>query len=239
MLDTIIHQFSSIGGPILALLLALSVVATATAILKLVSLARLGVGQRRLVRQVLSRWAAGDGAAAQQLAGTDRSALGRVVASTIGARLRWPADKERAREVATGTALVLLDRMNAQMRILETAVQAAPMLGLLGTVLGMIAAFNEMATTGGAISPTELAGGIWVALASTALGLAIAIPFYLLTSWIEGRIDRERAAMDAAILAIVFGAGPEPAQEAPTAPQAPVPPAEAPAAGATPLFARR
>lgn len=222
MLQTIAAQFTSIGGPILALMLLLSVVATATAIAKLFVLSRLGVGRRRIVRQVLSRWAAGDAAGAQKLAGTDKSALGRVVAATVAARLRWPGDKERAREVATGAGLVLLDRMGAQVRILETAVQAAPMLGLLGTVLGMIAAFNEMATTGGAISPTELAGGIWVALSSTALGLAIAIPFYFFTSWIEGRIERERAAMDAAILAVVFGAGPEVAEAQPPAAAAPV-----------------
>lgn len=221
MLQTLLGQFKSIGGPILACLLVLSVVATATAIAKLVVLSRLGVGRRRIVRQVLARWAAGDAPAAQKLAATDRSALGRVVASAIAARLRWPGEQDRAREVATGTGLVLLDRMSAHVRILETAVQAAPMLGLLGTVLGMIAAFNEMATTGGAISPTELAGGIWVALSATALGLTIAIPFYFFTSWIEGRIERERAAMDAAILAVVFGAGPETAEAPPAAAPAP------------------
>lgn len=231
MLQTLGAQFTSIGGPILAVMLLLSVVATATAIAKLVVLSRLGVGRRRIVRQVLSRWAAGDAAGAQKLAATDRSALGRVVAATIGARLRWPGDQKRAREVATGAGLVLLDRMGAQVRILETAVQAAPMLGLLGTVLGMIAAFNEMATTGGAISPTELAGGIWIALSATALGLSIAIPFYFITSWIEGRIERERAAMDAAILALVFGAGPEIAEARPAAAGTAPVPAEAPSLG--------
>ena len=102
--------------------------------------------------------------------------------------------------MATGTALSLLDVMSRHVRVLETSVQAAPMLGLLGTVLGMIAAFNEMSVSGGAVDPTALAGGIWVALSTTALGLTIAIPFYFFTSWIEGRIERERAAMDTAIL---------------------------------------
>ena len=94
------------------------------------------------------------------------------------------------------------------MRLLDTAVQAAPMLGLLGTVLGMIVSFNEMAT-GSALDPAQLAGGIWIALSTTALGLAIAIPFYFLTSWIDGRIENERYAMDEAILAVVYGPGPD------------------------------
>jgi biopolymer transport protein ExbB len=97
--------------------------------------------------------------------------------------------------------------MSRHVRVLETSVQAAPMLGLLGTVLGMIAAFNEMSVSGGAVDPTALAGGIWVALSTTALGLMIAIPFYFFTSWIEGRIERERAAMDTTILTIVYGPG--------------------------------
>jgi biopolymer transport protein ExbB len=212
MRDIIISQFYSIGGPVLAVLLALSVVATAVAVFKLMALSRLGVGRRRIADQVVAKWEAGDAGGAQMLAASDQTALGRVLAEAIGARLRWPNDKERAREVATGKALSLLDAMNRHVRLLETCVQAAPMLGLLGTVLGMIAAFAEMSGGGGAVNPTQLAGGIWVALSTTALGLAIAIPLYFFTSWIEGRIERERAAMDSAILKIVYGSGVELAQ---------------------------
>lgn len=207
MIEVLIHQLHSIGGPILVALLLVSVVATATAIYKLLQLRQLGAGRHRVARGVLQRWTAGDAAGAYQQASADQAALSRVVSEAMNGVWRWPNDKERAREVASGTALSLLDAMNKHVRILETAVQAAPMLGLLGTVLGMIAAFNEMSTGGGAVDPTELAGGIWVALSSTALGLAVAIPFYIFTSWIEGRIERERAAMDTAILTVVYGPG--------------------------------
>ena len=142
-----------------------------------------------------------------------------MVSEAITGVWRWPNDKERARETASGTALSLLDSMNRHVRVLETCVQAAPMLGLLGTVLGMISAFNEMSTSGGAVDPTELAGGIWIALSTTAIGLSIAIPFYFLTSWIEGRVERERAAMDGAIVDHRLRAGPRPRQ--PVAGQAP------------------
>jgi len=207
MIDLLIRQLHSIGGPVLITLLIVSIVATATAVYKLLSLRRLGVGRHRVAEEVLKRWAEGDASGAYQQAAADQAAMSRVVAEAITGVWRWPDDKERAREMATGTALSLLDAMSRHVRVLETSVQAAPMLGLLGTVLGMIAAFNEMSHSGGAVDPTELAGGIWIALSTTAIGLTIAIPFYFFTSWIEGRIDRERSAMDSAILTIVYGPG--------------------------------
>ena len=207
MIDILLRQLHSIGGPVLVALLLVSIVATATAVFKLLSLWRLGVGRHQVARDVLRRWEAGDASGAYQRAAADGAALSQVIGEAIDAVRRWPTDKDRAREIATGTALSLLDTMSRHVRVLETSVQAAPMLGLLGTVLGMIAAFNEMSLGGGAVDPTELAGGIWVALSTTALGLTIAIPFYFFTSWIEGRIERERAAMDTAILAIVYGHG--------------------------------
>jgi biopolymer transport protein ExbB len=222
MLDILAHQLHSIGGPVLIALLFVSIVATATAIYKLLSLWRLGVGRHRVAREILKRWTAGDASGAYQRAAADDAALSRVVGEAINGVWRWPNDKDRAREMATGTALSLLDAMSRHVRVLETSVQAAPMLGLLGTVLGMIAAFNEMSVGGGAVDPTELAGGIWIALSSTALGLAIAIPFYFFTSWIEGRIERERAAMDTAILTIVYGPGVDLANQARTDAVAPV-----------------
>jgi biopolymer transport protein ExbB len=207
MIDILIRQLHSIGGPVLVALFLVSIVATATAVFKLLSLWRLGVGRHQVARDVLRRWDAGDTSGAYQRAATDRTALCQVVGEAINGVRHWPNDKDRAREMATGTALSLLDTMRSHVRVLETSVQAAPMLGLLGTVLGMIAAFNEMSLGGGAVDPTELAGGIWVALSTTALGLTIAIPFYFFTSWIEGRIERERAAMDTAILTVVYGHG--------------------------------
>jgi biopolymer transport protein ExbB len=226
MIELLTHQLYSIGGPVLIALLIVSLIATATAVYKLLSLRGLGVGRHRSAQEALQRWAQGDAAGAYQRVGTDTTALSRVVAEAISGVWRWPDDKERAREMATGTALSLLDVMGRHVRILETCVQAAPMLGLLGTVLGMIAAFNEMSQTGGAVDPTELAGGIWIALSATAIGLIVAIPFYFFTSWIEGRIERERAAMDTAILTIVYGPGFDLANQARSgayAPPQPVP----------------
>lgn len=207
MTEILAAQMRSIGGPVLLALVLLSLIAATVSIYKVLAFARMRVGRRRAAEAALSHWMAGDTVSAQRAAMADRSPVGRVVSGTIAALIRWPLDKERARELANANALMLLDEMASYMRVLETAVQAAPMLGLLGTVLGMIAAFYELSSGGGAVDPTALAGGIWVALITTAAGLAVAIPFYFIHSWLDGRIERERAAMEAAILAVIHGAG--------------------------------
>jgi biopolymer transport protein ExbB len=77
--------------------------------------------------------------------------------------------------------------------------QMAPLLGLFGTVLGMIDAFQALQEAGDQVDPTVLAGGIWVALMTTAVGLAVAMPTSLILTWLESRVAAERIATDEAI----------------------------------------
>jgi biopolymer transport protein ExbB len=92
------------------------------------------------------------------------------------------------RDAAT-TYLLRLSRFN---RTLELIGLIAPLLGLLGTILGMIEAFKVLQDAGAQADPALLAGGIWEALLTTALGLAIAIPAIVAFNLIENRIDNFR-----------------------------------------------
>ena len=85
------------------------------------------------------------------------------------------------------------------MRIIEATSQLAPLLGLFGTVIGMIEAFQTLQSAGSDADPAALAGGIWVALLTTAVGLAVAIPAAFMLYWFEGRIDRERSRIEIAL----------------------------------------
>ena len=87
----------------------------------------------------------------------------------------------QARQTVTGLARYL--------RVLEVIATLAPLLGLLGTVLGMIEAFQAMEAAGVQVNPAVLSGGIWVALLTTAVGLAVAIPVSLVHSWLERRVE--------------------------------------------------
>ena len=204
MLDIILAQLGTIGGPVLIILFLVSVAATATTIFKVVQYAMLGVGRHKRVQTALIDWLAGDRAAALGRLDDDNAALSRVARSAMDALSRDPAGHERAQQIAVIEAQASLAQLGRHLRLIEAVVQAAPMLGLLGTVIGMIEAFGKVATGSGAADPTALAGGIWIALTTTAAGLAIAIPFYFISVWLEGRVDAERSAMDATIARITL-----------------------------------
>lgn len=205
MLDVLRSQLASAGGPVLIALLAISIAATAVTIVKFVQFGRMGVGRSRAARRAVAIWEAGDRAQALEQVRSEASPTSATVLSAMTSLMRHPDDRQRAQEVAAQTALGQLTSMSRYLRILEAVVQAAPMLGLLGTVIGMISAFGELSRAGGAIDPSALATGIWAALLTTAAGLAIAIPFYFVWVWLEARVDEERAMMEAGIGAVLFG----------------------------------
>jgi len=103
-------------------------------------------------------------------------------------------------EAEAGVALAGLER---GVRLLDTVAQLAPLLGLFGTVLGMIQAFQSLQDAGSSVDPSLLAGGIWVALLTTAVGLAVAMPTSMVLAWFESRMARERVFADKALLTVL------------------------------------
>ena len=94
-------------------------------------------------------------------------------------------------------------KLERGLRSSENVAQLAPLLGLFGTVLGMIQAFQALQEAGSQVDPSILAGGIWVALMTTAAGLAVAMPASLIHSWLEARMDEERGIADHAIQTVL------------------------------------
>jgi biopolymer transport protein ExbB len=81
-------------------------------------------------------------------------------------------------------------KLNANLRPLSVVITIAPLLGLLGTVWGMVVAFIQIASAEGLGKPEQLADGISQALITTVAGLVIAIPTQAAYYWFRGRIDR-------------------------------------------------
>ena len=98
-----------------------------------------------------------------------------------------PASQLRAETLRS--AQQLLGQLTGHLRILEVIANVAPLLGLFGTVLGMIEAFQSMEAAGSQVDPAVLSGGIWQALLTTAVGLAVAIPVSMTHSWFERRAE--------------------------------------------------
>lgn len=97
-----------------------------------------------------------------------------------------------------------LARMNSQIRILELIAMISPLLGLLGTVLGMIQSFQELEMAEGAANASVLAGGIWQALLTTAAGLLVAIPAAVGASLLSGRAERGAQLIEGAIAQLML-----------------------------------
>jgi len=125
---------------------------------------------------------------------------------------------QRAFDVATGDTSKLSDRSDAEaeerfsrleggLNVLDMVAQLAPLLGLFGTVLGMIDAFRNLQNAGSSVDPSLLAGGIWVALLTTAAGLLVAMPTSLVLGWFEARMRRDRVFANRA-LRTVFAPSP-------------------------------
>jgi biopolymer transport protein ExbB len=200
-----IAGFDVVTLMVFAALVALSVAATTVTLFKIVQFAMLGLGQRPQALQVLAQWQAGKKEAAVAAALAGKAVQLRVLHAVLTAQSQRSDATDWVEEIGRQAALSELGTMAKWMRTLEAVVQAAPMLGLLGTVVGMIDAFGTLAQSTGGVDPALLAGGIWTALTTTAIGLAIALVFYFVAIWLEGRIDNERQDLEALLSAAIHG----------------------------------
>jgi biopolymer transport protein ExbB len=92
-----------------------------------------------------------------------------------------------------------LARLGRHLRVLDLVAMTGPLLGLLGTVLGMIVAFQTLALAEGAANAGMLAGGIWQALLTTAAGLLVAIPAAVASSLFGARIEAVAQDIESAV----------------------------------------
>ncbi len=183
------------GGPVVVILLAMSVLATAVILLKLWQFRRTHVGRSRGGRQALHLYKEGNTREALAAAKRARSPVGEVLARAIrGLERGVPEAKIREELLRYGGEV--LENLRGGFRILEVIASLAPLLGLFGTVLGMIEAFRQLEAAGNQVNPAILSGGIWQALLTTAVGLAVAIPVVAVLNWLERRVDGLAHEMD-------------------------------------------
>lgn len=190
---------------VFAALALISVCATVVTLFKLLQFPILGVGRRRSGEKIIGLWLAGNGAGALRLAQGRGNIRARVLFAALSALKAFPSDKDYARELAVQTAEVELASMARGMRGLDAMVQAAPLLGLFGTLLAMAEAF---AATGGAlagVTAETLAPAIWTGLYSTMAGLGLALVFALFAAWFDARIVREKQALEHLISSFLHG----------------------------------
>ena len=191
-----------LGGPVAVVLIAMSVVATVLSLFKVTQFVRQGVGRHGKVRAAVELWTAGRRDDAVRALAQSRNPVARVTGHAFDLIARSGQVIEPLKEDVLRVALDEIRGLKTYLRGIELIAQTAPLLGLLGTVVGMIEAFNKLESAGAAVNPSLLAGGIWTALLATALGLIVAIVFSLVGAWFESRVERERAVMESLLTAV-------------------------------------
>ena len=207
---TIVSLFQQ-GGPIMIVLLVLSVLAVTIILAKLFQFFRSGLRRSGFIEPALSALHNGDNNKALELLQQQHSPVARVMESAVrcGVDPGMSAQDTEAEVSRIGSARIR--DLESWLRGLSAIAHLSPLLGLLGTVTGMIAAFMRLEEAGSRVDPSILSGGIWEALLTTAFGLTVAIPAMGAFYYLEGEVDRVRAAMKDSSVRVLryFGKSPQ------------------------------
>ncbi len=188
-------DFALKGGPVMIPIAIFSLVGLAVLVERLVKLRRRVVLPPGLVDQLRPLLEQrGDTRAAVQVCQTNPSPLARVL--SVGIRRLGEPEEALTRHIQeAGEREIPI--LRSRLRMLAVIASVAPLLGLLGTILGMITAFKTVAASGDALGRTELlAQGIYEAMITTAAGLVVAIPALIAYHWLSSRVELLVAEID-------------------------------------------
>lgn len=206
-LESPLQNLVAMGGPVMYVLIALAVLGVLTFFYLTITGALFAPRSGGRVHREVAQWKQ----SGNQPSASSGSFLARcnpmlalVRRAMAGVSSGEPSDSLRE-NLAQG-AQNALQPFEAPLKIIEVIAALAPLLGLLGTVMGMMEAFSAMATTEGRASASQLSGGIYEALTTTAAGLVIAIPFAAIAAWAEFRLRRLNSQMNEQLLDILNAA---------------------------------
>jgi biopolymer transport protein ExbB len=178
------------GGILVGPILLCSVLALAIFCERLIHFIRRRVKEDAVVNIIVSLIRKGDCEQARISAGNSATPMGRILAHAMEVITQ---DRETMETVIAHAMEEEIRISSRYLQALATIGNIAPLLGLLGTVLGMIKAFMVIQDMGGKVNAAVLAGGIWEAMLTTALGLCVALPVMVGHSYLRSRVDKHEA----------------------------------------------
>lgn len=178
------------GGILVGPILLCSVAALAIFVERLIHFTRLKIREDAVVEEVVGLVQQGDYSAAGAAAGRSSSPMGHILAHALEVMGR---DRETVETVIAHSVGEEVRTSSRYLSALATIGNIAPLLGLLGTVLGMIKAFMVIQEMGGKVNAAVLAGGIWEAMLTTALGLCVALPVMVAHGYLNSRLEEHEA----------------------------------------------
>lgn len=186
------------GGPLMWLILFCSILAGGVFLERVAYLYRATIRVGEFMRGLTNlvqhrRWAE-----AQMECASSPSPVTRVIHAAI---MRHEAPRAELKDIVQEAGQLEVPRLERRLAVLGTIALVAPMLGLLGTVTGLIDAFVNISTQTGYANSTDISAGIYQALLTTAAGLAVAIPAAVAYAYLSSRVhallhDMERAGIE-------------------------------------------
>jgi biopolymer transport protein ExbB len=177
------------GGALMYPILGCSIIMVLFTFERMISLRRRRIIHKPFVKQFLHQLREGkfDREEALEFCEKNHSVIAGVCAAAVR---KWGRPAVEVEQAILDAGERAANSMRRNLRLLNGVATISPLLGLLGTVLGMITSFNEIAHADAMGRPEQLAGGIGVALLTTAFGLTVAIPALISYMYFLSRVDR-------------------------------------------------
>lgn len=177
------------GGPIMWPILLCSIFALAIILEKLWHLRKININAHEFLNNILDKMKRHEVKEALQACDNTNSPIARILKAGI---LKYDRSRPQIKESIEDASLYEVPRIEKNLSMLATIAHISPLLGLLGTVTGMVRCFQTIqakATSLHPVSPGDLAGGIWEALLTTVAGLIVAIPTFIIYNYLVNRIN--------------------------------------------------
>ncbi|MFH0732243.1 MAG: MotA/TolQ/ExbB proton channel family protein [Candidatus Omnitrophota bacterium] len=189
------------GGPVMYPIILCSIIALAIVIERSFHLYRAKIDTKKFMDEIAGKLKRNKIVESIEMCDSTPGPIAHILKAGI---LKHDRPKEEIKEAIEEAGLYEVPRLEKNLPVLATIAHIAPLLGLLGTVCGMVIAFQviqEKSTSLHPVSPGDLAGGIWQALITTVAGLSVAIPVYVAYNYLVNKVDgfvleMERSATD-------------------------------------------
>tara|TARA_B100000965_G_scaffold98249_2_gene80348 strand:- start:3882 stop:4511 length:630 start_codon:yes stop_codon:yes gene_type:complete len=189
-----INSLLDLGGPIVYILLLLSVYALGVILYKLHMFYKVNFFDDRELSEILDLWTSDKKKEAYEEVNKNSNPESEVMSFTMYQLLKHKNISAKiesdVREEIHRLSDERINYYSSKLDSLQVIATIAPLLGLLGTVFGMIEAFQQMEAAGKSVDPSILSGGIWEALLTTAAGLSVAIPIVVVESYFRSLVSK-------------------------------------------------
>lgn len=191
------------GGPLMGLIIFCSIIAFGVFIERILYLHRSKINTEKFNEEIFNLIKRNRIVEALDKCNVTPGPLAQMVKKGL---LKHDRTRQEIREAIEDAAMTEIPKLERNIGVIATIAHIAPLLGLLGTVIGMLKAFQiiEQKAAGAIpVSPGDLAGGIWEALITTMAGIAVAIPTYIAYNYLVARIDAIVSEMERSAVELV------------------------------------